>query len=275
MRIMAWAAVSISSIFKSAFFSTRSRPPPEPLRRPSLHRAFERFTDLGAAQMPRAALLVLSGMTAWALLSCGTKPDVRATQQAFMAERDYRMSTSAPWKPTPSPTADPTESRRATIQAESERRKRVWRAQTATVVASATAWAEKYPVLAARQRIAATVETRRAEATATMKRYGHPPCRNFRTPPWLAVPELQNKQPEAITNAEVRMHVSQEDIRDYLQWRGRPDTAGCPKVPMPRTAPGTRAGLLDDPHWRPTGLATPTATPVGWHVYPWRRTPTP
>ena len=99
MRIMVRAAAAIiSPIFKSAFFP--SRPPPEPLeRRPSPLIAFGSITSLGEKQVTRvAALTVVSGVAASALLvSCGdSRESIRATQVAFMAERDYRMSTPPP-----------------------------------------------------------------------------------------------------------------------------------------------------------------------------------
>ena len=73
MLIVAWAAEALIFLFfKSAFFS--SRPPPEPLeRRPSPLIALVLSTGLGEKQVTRvAALTVVTGMTAVALvLSCG------------------------------------------------------------------------------------------------------------------------------------------------------------------------------------------------------------
>ena len=67
-----------------------SSEPPEPLeRRPSPLPAFELSTGQGRSQVPRvAALMVVSAVTALALLSCGADSEsIRATQTAFMATR--------------------------------------------------------------------------------------------------------------------------------------------------------------------------------------------
>lgn len=54
---MGSAAVFFTPIFRSAF--SPSRPPPEPLERPSPPHAFELSTEQGEWQDPRTALLVV------------------------------------------------------------------------------------------------------------------------------------------------------------------------------------------------------------------------
>lgn len=269
MRIMARAAAAtFSRPSNAALFLGRllSRPPPEPLeQRPSPLIAFVRARSLGEKQVPRvAALMVVSILAPAMQISCGQQPDIRATQTAFMAERSARDARAD---------ATSTVMRTATVQANADRAAEAT-AETARARASGSATEQAEIVFThatAQANAMATVETRRAEATATMKQLMPPPCRNFRVPPW--VDAITHKRAEQITTVEALEVTTEAEIRDYLRWRGSPDAQGCPYVPMPKRMPGDPP--LSDTHWRPQGLNTPTPTPVGWHVYPWRRTSTP
>ncbi|MXZ03146.1 MAG: hypothetical protein F4Y88_05590 [Chloroflexi bacterium] len=137
----------------------------------------------------------------------------------------------------------------------------------------ATAQAERVAGVARkRTAIAATSSAGRVEATKRARAFYNPPCKNFKLPPWAVI----NKPLEQITNVEVQALIdegliTEKDVHDWLRWRGSPDAVGCAKdIPLPRTAPGTQPM---EPLWRQLANATPT--PVGWHQYPWRRTPTP
>lgn len=97
---MVWAAVSISPIFKSAFFFTRSPSRPPPLERgPSLHHALELSRGLGATQTLRApALMVVSILVALMQVACGSSQNVQpghedldATSAAGFATMDAAM----------------------------------------------------------------------------------------------------------------------------------------------------------------------------------------
>ncbi len=232
--------------------------------------------------------IILTSILLAICIACGQQtPDVIAIQTQTASVRadlavesgrsdefNRRERQKALAQHTPVPTATPDPVREATAEAVDRRLRReatqeamdekwrIRRALTATVFptwqAEATAKAEK---------------AREAKDKWMMQQLTSPPCKNHRFPPWF-VTEISHIPTNYITTVDARSVATQEEIRRYMQWRGSPGAAGCPRVPLPKRMPGDPP-LLDNPHWRPHGLNAPTPTPVGWHVYPWRRTPTP
>ena len=93
-------AAAIFPSFNAAFSSGRllSKPPPEPLERPSLHRAFGRFTDLGVAQIPRAALMVVSILVTSMQVACWSEEPTPNPTLIANIEKIY-FSTPTPSAP--------------------------------------------------------------------------------------------------------------------------------------------------------------------------------
>ncbi len=291
MRTMVRAAVAaiISPIYRSAFLS--SRPPPEPLeRRPSPLIARVLSTGLGEKQVPRvAALMVVSGMATSALfLSCGdSRESIRATQVADMPEwqRDHVPDQNRRTDAQRRATAEAHASRRLTEQeiaatsAVTQRREAtaeaVWERR-----AQKTAQAETDR----KHRIArALAATARAEASPTpgpkaiavATEAAFVPWQGRRkSPPWADKLDHVPKY-EPITCAHVRQlirdgEITEDSVVKWMQWSAENafDQMLDYRDWLPRSAPGECVSVLDYPHWAPP---SPTPTPVGWHVYPWRR----